>query len=75
MCAAQLDHLLPQLDHLLAVQYMGSSGAETERIAAETEKRVAATYEAVKSRKEDVVSMLISFVTNVDTSARPSAKK
>jgi len=54
---------------------MGSSGTETERIAAQTEKRVAETYEATKSRKEDVVSMLISFVTNVDTNVRPAAKK
>lgn len=55
-------------------QYMGTSGTETERIAAETEKRVAATYEATKSRKEEVVSMLISFVTNVDTTVRTSGK-
>lgn len=54
---------------------MGTSGTETERIAAETEKRVADTYEATKSRKEEVVSMLISFVTNVDTTVRSTAKK
>lgn len=58
-----------------AAQYMGTSGTETERIAAETEKRVADTYEATKSRKEEVVSMLISFVTNVDTTVRSTAKK
>lgn len=56
-------------------KYMGTSGTETERIAAETEKRVADTYEATKSRKEEVVSMLISFVTNVDTTVRSTAKK
>lgn len=58
-----------------AAQYMGTSGTETERIAAETEKRVAATYEATKSRKEEVVSMLISFVTNVDTTVRTTGQK
>lgn len=57
-----------------ATQYMGTSGTETERIAAETEKRVADTYEATKSRKEEVVSMLISFVTNVDTTVRSTGK-
>lgn len=61
--------------HTHGAQYMGTSGTETERIAVETEKRVADTYEASKSRKEEVVSMLISFVTNVDTTVRSTAKK
>mmetsp|Transcript_50787 Transcript_50787/g.124776 ORF Transcript_50787/g.124776 Transcript_50787/m.124776 type:complete len:115 (+) Transcript_50787:60-404(+) len=49
-------------------KYQGSSGDSAKQIAADTERLIKETSTGAAQKRDEVISMLVKFVTTVDTS-------